>query len=95
MKTSKSKVCSNCNSKEIRRTGTGKLVCNVCLYILEESVQYSEEFKFINFNFTKRRGVTQAHDGDSQLNLSYQEHIESKINIKIRILANIPLKPPK
>ena len=63
------KRCRNCSSTEIRKTNSGKYVCNVCLHVTEENVQYSEEFKLINFNFTKKRGVRQVKESLNTISL--------------------------
>jgi DNA-directed RNA polymerase subunit M/transcription elongation factor TFIIS len=76
------KNCSNCGSSAIRETDSGKFICQICLHIVEENIQYTEEYKVINFKNQKKLDISKHKLKNSDNGQFFREHIEGKFNFK-------------
>jgi transcription initiation factor TFIIIB Brf1 subunit/transcription initiation factor TFIIB len=47
-------ICKNCGSSATRESESGKKICSICLFVVEEDVQYTQEYTAINFKNQKK-----------------------------------------
>jgi transcription initiation factor TFIIIB Brf1 subunit/transcription initiation factor TFIIB len=74
------KRCTNCGSTATREEeDSGKHICTICLHVVDENTQYTEEYKAINFKSQKKLDISKHKHKNPFIGQTFRQHIEGKL----------------